>query len=161
MLMEVARDYGMLETMRALAREILSIDPGHRAAHRHLNHTLHKGKWIQPEEAEAQGLLRFDYTFPPDYRSPLKDRLLFPLYFDRKDFKQHTKHQEWVDPWVLKRKPLTIRSNCTRAKVERFVETFKTFAEYVTDFLGAAPEEQLRDQHLPESNQGQQVPDAA
>jgi len=136
MLMDIARDYAMFKTMRELAEEILALDPSHREAHRHLNHTLHKGKWITAEAAEADGLLKFDYTFPPGYRFPKKDRLLFPLYLKKKGHRLHVKHQDWKNPWVLKRKPLTIRSNCTREKVDRFANTFREFAQYVTDFLG-------------------------
>ncbi|MBN2490905.1 MAG: DUF1570 domain-containing protein [Planctomycetes bacterium] len=136
MLMDIARDYGLYEAMRALAQEILAVDPDHREAHRHLNHTLHQGKWLAPEEAEAAGLLKFDYTYPPEYRTPDKDRLLLPLYLSRRDHREHERRQEWASHWVIQRKPLTLRSNCTREKAERFADTFREFALHVTQFLG-------------------------
>jgi len=137
MLMDIARDYGMVETMRKLANEILAIDPDHREAHRHLNHTLFQGKWLSREEAETcASLIRFDYEFPPGYKFPRKDRLLFPLYLVQKEHKKHVKHQEWTNHWIYKRKPLTLHSNCTYGKVERFARTFKEFAKYVSKFLG-------------------------
>lgn len=135
-LMDIARDHGLYDLMRELAREILRLDPQHAAAHRHLGHTYYRGRWLTPREAEAAGLKRFDYTFPPGYPTPEKDRLLFPLYLTERDWRRHEKHQHWENAWVYERKPLRIRSNCTREKIERFAAAFRQFARFVSRFFG-------------------------
>lgn len=136
MLLDLAREYGMWKSMRKLADEILALDPDHAEAHRHLGHVRHGGKWLTGDEAEAKGLVPFNYTFPAGYPTPKRDRLLFPIYLKKSDHKKHEKRQDWAHAWVHRKKPLMIRSNMPKERIEALAEVFDVFADQITRFLG-------------------------
>jgi hypothetical protein len=109
-LADICNSTGLKAERDTHANIVLGLAPKNVQAHALLDHVKSKGKWITRPEALADGFVDFHGELIPE-----------------RELREHVRRRKWENAWEIKRMKITMRTNTSRRKAEKYFATFLQF----------------------------------